>query len=102
MLEEDKLESDSMHILGRLVILFFFTTPNLFFHFVTIYRGYDKQPIGAFLSGLDHYQKLLIYVDWIETDEHKCEEGPFIDCIEDTLGYHPRFNFRRDTCSLTN
>ena len=32
-------------------------------------------------------------IKWVETEDHKCEEGEYLDCIEKKL-YWPRFNMK--------
>jgi hypothetical protein len=87
MLEGEKSEVGYMHILGIILHLIYFCSGN------------DKQKIGAYLSSLNKYQIKNIYVDWTVTASHKCDEGDWIECIENTLGYHPKYNFKKgDSC----
>ena len=38
-------------------------------------------------------------IKWLETKEHKCDEGVVMDCLTDVLGYWPLMNKRAgDRC----
>ena len=45
-----------------------------------------KQQFAAVNSGSN------LGIKWVEDPNHKCVEGEYLECIEEKLGYRPRFN----------
>ena len=62
---------------------------------------YEKQEISKFVKyQFDLNDGINLYMKWVEVENTQCLEEGYLDCMEEKLGYWPRYNFRRgDTCN---